>query len=242
MSDFLKTYITKVKGINPKILWTCTGLVLVFSTCFLFYLIPNSKAEHDSVMISSSSAQAYSALSSSTNSAEVQRKNEKKQPVQDRLVFFVDVKGAVLHSQVVRMTSGEIIQSAINRAGGANADADLNQLNLAAAVVAGQVIYVPKKGEEIPEQFAASSVNSNASASAGSLEVNARNSSDAKIDLNQADAERLQTISGIGEKKADDIIKYRDEHGRFKTVEDLKNVAGFGDKTVEKLKDYVTVQ
>ncbi|MGY3744085.1 helix-hairpin-helix domain-containing protein [Oenococcus kitaharae] len=227
---------------NPKILWACAGLVFVSGICLLFYFSQSSKAENDSLMVSSNPAQAYSEKNSQTGSAENKQATEKNQQNRDQTVFFVDVKGAVQHSQVVKMKSGEIIQSALNLAGGVNADADLNQLNLAAAATPGQVIYVPKKGEKIPAQFAAPSVEENAFANTASLETSNGNTGESKIDLNQADASRLQTISGIGEKKADDIIKYRDEHGRFKKIEDLQNVSGFGEKTVEKLKDYVTVQ
>ena len=61
------------------------------------------------------------------------------------------------------------------------------------------------------------------------------------VNLNTATKAQLQTIDGIGDKKADKIIAYRQEHGGFKTVEDLKNVDGFGDKTVAKIKDRLAV-
>jgi len=62
-----------------------------------------------------------------------------------------------------------------------------------------------------------------------------------KVNLNTATEAELQTISGIGQKRASDIIAYRESTGRFKSVDDLKKVSGIGDKTLEKLKEYVTV-
>lgn len=62
-----------------------------------------------------------------------------------------------------------------------------------------------------------------------------------KINLNTATEAELQTISGIGAKKAQEIIRFRDEQGPFKTVKELKNVPGIGEKTVERLKDMLTV-
>ena len=62
-----------------------------------------------------------------------------------------------------------------------------------------------------------------------------------KINLNQATKEDLLKISGIGDKKADKIIEYRQSHGQFKTVDELKNVDGFGEKTVAKLKEQLAV-
>ena len=61
------------------------------------------------------------------------------------------------------------------------------------------------------------------------------------VNLNTATEADFQTISGIGQKRAQDIIAYREANGKFKSVDDLKNVTGIGAKTLEKLKEYVTV-
>ena len=57
------------------------------------------------------------------------------------------------------------------------------------------------------------------------------------VDINQADATALTDLKGIGTKKAEAIVSYRQEHGPFKTVDDLKNVPGFGEKRVAKIKE-----
>ena len=62
-----------------------------------------------------------------------------------------------------------------------------------------------------------------------------------KIDLNLASAAQLITIKGIGPKKAEAIIKYREQHGGFRKVDDLDNVPGFGKKTVERLRVHLKV-
>jgi competence protein ComEA len=59
------------------------------------------------------------------------------------------------------------------------------------------------------------------------------------VNINTADSETLQTLNGVGPATAEKIISYRKENGRFKSVEDIKNVSGIGDKTYEKLKDYI---
>ena len=61
------------------------------------------------------------------------------------------------------------------------------------------------------------------------------------IDINMADAASLQTLPGIGETKAADIVAYREANGPFATVDDLQNVKGIGEKTLEKLKEHITV-
>lgn len=63
-----------------------------------------------------------------------------------------------------------------------------------------------------------------------------------KINLNTATVEQLISLPGIGEKKAEAIIKYRNEHGRFSSTEQLLDVSGIGDATYEKIKDLVTAE
>ncbi len=92
------------------------------------------------------------------------------------------------------------------------------------------IIYVPKKGEPVPQSLETLQES-----------APAQQNQEEKINLNRATEAELQTISGIGAKKAQEIIRFRDEQGPFKTVEELKNVPGIGEKTVERLKDMLTV-
>lgn len=62
-----------------------------------------------------------------------------------------------------------------------------------------------------------------------------------KLNLNTASENDLQNISGIGKKKAEDIVAYREEHSRFSSIDELKNISGIGDKTLEKLQEEVSV-
>lgn len=63
----------------------------------------------------------------------------------------------------------------------------------------------------------------------------------AVVNINTATPAELQTLKGIGAKKAADIVAYREQNGPFKTVEDLTKVKGIGAKTLEKLKPEITV-
>ena len=62
-----------------------------------------------------------------------------------------------------------------------------------------------------------------------------------KVNINTADSAELQTLTGVGPATAEKIIAYRESNGRFASIEEIKNVSGIGDKTYEKLKDYITV-
>ena len=106
---------------------------------------------------------------------------------------------------------------------------EINLLNLASHLSDGQKIVVPKKGE------------TPASGSVGQEALPQGESNTDKISLNQATKEELKQLPSIGDKRADDIIAYRESHGGFKKIEDLKEVSGIGEKTYEKLKDKVSL-
>ena len=126
------------------------------------------------------------------------------------------------------MQEGERIYQAIEKAS-PKAEADINLLNLASRLSDGQKIVVPKKGEGLPS----------ASTSQGVAPTGEGNTD--KVSLNQATKEELKTLPSIGDKRADDIIAYRESHGGFKKIEDLKEVSGIGEKTYDKLKDKVSL-
>ena len=88
-----------------------------------------------------------------------------------------------------------------------------------------------KEGEDVPA----------AGSSASPTPSSASSEKPGKVHLNRATEAELQTVSGIGQKRASDIIAYREANGPFRSVEDLKNVSGIGEKTLEKLKDAFTV-
>ena len=139
----------------------------------------------------------------------------------------VDVKGAVNKAGVYTFKRGTRVDEAIKKAGGLAAGADLSSVNLAKQVADQELLYIPREGEKSP---VATGTNAVEEASAGT-----------PVNLNSATKEELMTVSGIGDKKADKIIAYRDEHGSFNSVDDLKNVNGFGEKTVAALKDKLSV-
>ena len=144
--------------------------------------------------------------------------------------WYVDVKGAVKRAGMYRITQGMRLMDAIDLAGGFTEEADQNQVNFSKLLTDQEIIYVPKNGEEIP------TINENFQQVAGTTDSDSK-----KININTADANELQELSGIGEKKAADIIKYREENGSFHSVEELTKVSGIGEKTLENLKDSITI-
>lgn len=142
-------------------------------------------------------------------------------------VVVVHVAGAVVHPGVVELSPGTRVDEAISAAGGATEAADLDALNLAAPVVDGQQVYVPREGEAAPP----AAVGSDPSvAGPGSL-----------VDINSADVTALDTLPGIGPALAQRIVDWRTEHGPFASVEALTDVSGIGPATMERLRTMVTV-
>lgn len=146
--------------------------------------------------------------------------------------WYVDVKGAVKKAGMYRITQGMRLMDVIDLAGGFTPEADQNQVNFSKLLTDQEIIYVPKVGETIPAIDEVSQGKSNTTTGSGTAE---------KININTADLTELQQLTGIGEKKAADIIKYREENGSFRAVEDLTKVSGIGEKTLENLKDSITI-
>lgn len=148
-------------------------------------------------------------------------------PVAD--IVVVDVGGAVKNPTVVTLNDGSRVEDAIEAAGGLTDDADLTDINRAAFVNDGDKIFVPSKGLD----GAISNVLPPGSGSGVSA--------DGKVNINTADSQQLQTLTGVGPATADKIISYRESNGRFTAIEDIMKVSGIGDKTYEKLKDSIRV-
>lgn len=150
---------------------------------------------------------------------------EKPQKEKEVSLLIVDVGGAVKNPAVVELESDSRVDDAINAAGGLTDDADISEINRAAVIEDGQKIYIPFKGSAV--------------ASAGSESGSTGEANSGKVNLNLADSTALQTLNGVGPVTAEKIIRYRKKHNGFKKLTDLKKIDGIGDKTYEKLKDYV---
>ena len=94
---------------------------------------------------------------------------------------------------------------------------------------AHEQIYIPKVGEEIDKVM-------------DSYDNRLRESESGRTNINTAEIQELEKLPGIGEVKASQIIAYRNEHGLFKNLEELKNVSGIGQKTYEALLEYITIE
>lgn len=157
---------------------------------------------------------------------------EKEEAFQEeRIIIYIT--GEVNKEGVIELPEGSRIADAIEKAEGVTENANLKNVNLAYALEDGQKIYIPNKNEEetIITEFTEGIVND-------SDDVKQNKS----ININKADINELQTLNGIGESLAQSIIKYREENGNFKTIEDVKNVPGIGENKFEKIKENIKIK
>ncbi|GEO68535.1 helix-hairpin-helix domain-containing protein [Levilactobacillus acidifarinae] len=151
---------------------------------------------------------------------------------------WVDVQGAVKHPGLYQFAQGMRVADALKTAGGVTPRADRRQINLALRLTDQQQLYVPLRGEKAPTT--APATGEAGRASAASSTTSGSSSAGAMVNLNTATVTELQQLTGVGAKKAQKIVDYRTEHGPFKTVKDLTQVAGFGEKTVARLQAQLT--
>jgi competence protein ComEA len=138
---------------------------------------------------------------------------------------YVHVAGRVRRPGLYGLAPGARVAQAIEHAGGPTRRADLAKVNLAARIEDGQQIVVPRRGAAAP---ASEAEGSGGAAGAG-----------AKVSLAGATVEQLDGIDGIGPTLAKRIIEYRDEHGGFRSVGELREVEGIGEKRFATLREAV---
>lgn len=138
----------------------------------------------------------------------------------------VYVCGAVRKPDVYLLAPDSIVKDAITAAGGATGDADLDRINLASPVADGQQVYVPGVGEEeLPVTLPA-----NLPEGGGT------------VNINTAGASALESLPGIGPVLAQRIVDYREKHGPFTRIEEIRDVPGIGQATFEYLRDLITTE
>ncbi|MGY3724799.1 competence protein ComEA [Granulicatella balaenopterae] len=145
--------------------------------------------------------------------------------------IYVDIKGEVQYPGVYQVDVDCRLLDLIDKAGGFTNKANDQQVNLAQKLTDQAMIVIPSIEQ----------VTDNSSMAVEEVMIKTPDSQSGKININTAGIEELTTLSGIGEKKAQQIIDYREENGSFKAVDDLVNVSGIGQKTVEKLKAEVCI-
>ena len=180
-------------------------------------------------------------------------KNEDEKKTDDSGNYYqVDIKGEVNNPNIYTVEEGSRVIDVIRLAGGLTENADTSVLNLSKKVFDEMVIIVYSYEEvtnftvtleQEKEQQDACLNKSEIINGACILDSESDNSivDSGKISLNTATLEELMTLTGIGEAKANAIIKYREEVGSFQNIEELKEVDGIGESIFDNIKENITI-
>ena len=175
------------------------------------------------------------------NSQEILNSNTKKENKnsnEEEDMMAVHITGEVKKSGVVKIKEGSRIEDIIEAAGGLTENADITNVNLAFVVEDGMKIRIPSINEEKTDE---DYITEDSGKGVIMTDENTSTSSSV-ININTASESELEQLPGIGPSISSRIIEYRNKNGKFKSIEDIKNVTGVGDSKFEKIKDLIKVK
>ena len=204
---------------QKKIIIGIAAIAIIFGGIYIFDLNGdyNTIEENQEIMIKENST-----------------KDESEETEEKELVI-VHIAGCVKKPGIVRLPEGSRIEDAINAADGLNEDADISNINLAHVLEDGTKIRIPSINDENNNEEEDYIIDGTSS------ETSSNQSKGKLVNINTATASDLQTLDGIGPSLATRIVEYRNSNGKFKKIEDIKNVSGIGDSKYAKIKDYIKV-
>ena len=176
------------------------------------------------------------------------KKDTKKQNTSE--VYKVDIKGQVANPGIYSLKANSRVIDVIEKAGGLTENADTSVINLSKKISDEMVIIIYSheevnefgKTKEQEKQVLTECKNNEIYSLENNacIEIDNSTTISGKININTASKEELMTLTGIGESKANDIIKYRETNGPFKSIEDLTKVNGIGESTLANIKENIT--
>ncbi|OOM82202.1 ComE operon protein 1 [Clostridium puniceum] len=152
---------------------------------------------------------------------------------QDKTII-VEIKGEVKKPDVYTLNENAIVKELIEVAGGLTENAELSNINRAKKLQNHELVYIANKNDVNKE-------GKNTNSQIATSQNQGQGVSNKKVNINSAVLEDLKTLNGIGDSKAKSIIEYREQNGGFKSIEDIKNVTGIGEKMFERIKDQIEI-
>lgn len=228
VKEKIKGAITNIRKLDKD--YIVIGIIIIAVIVFIVLNIGKvtefNKEEKENTTINAS-------IEESKNDIEEKENKENKEESKEMGTgIFVHIDGWIQNPGVYEIKENDRVNTIIEKAGGLKEGASIKSINLAARLSDGDKIYIPNREEE--KQIETTEVKGN---NTGTVKITKNN----KININKASITELKQITGIGESTANKIIDYRDNVGKFKKIEDIKEVKGIGDSKYESIKDKITI-
>ena len=243
LKEKIEKIITKVKKIDKD--YVIIGVIVI--AVIIFMIINLGKIKEFENKDNDKMTNVESSINTDNDKSE-ENKEQKDDNSKEQIVngggIFVHIDGYINNPGVYEIKENDRIKTLIDKAGGFKEGYSIKNINLAAKLSDGDKIYIPSVSEEkVSENNNNNNINSsgkgqNVKTDRNNVSVMKNNS---KININTANISELKQITGIGESTANKIIDYRENVGKFKKIEDIKEVKGIGDAKYESLKNKITI-
>lgn len=209
--------------INKKNIIILIIIIIIIFSLILYYM--NMKNEEEFISYNTETEE------NKINNEMINNKGEEKESQE----IIIHITGSVVNQGIVKLKENSRVSDAIEAAGGTLEDADLSKINLAFVLEDGMKIYIPKYNDEQNTEENKITETTNVSESKDKT-------TNIKININTANQSEFEKLPGIGISTAKKIISYRNENGKFKSIEDIKNVKGIGTSKFEQIKEFIYIK
>lgn len=244
LKEKFKKIITKIKKIDKDylIIGVIVIAVIIFMIINLGKIREFENKDNDKIINVESSINTDNDKNEENKE---QKDYNRKEQIVDGGGIFVHIDGYINNPGVYEIKENDRIKTLIDKAGGFKEGYSIKNINLAAKLSDGDKIYIPSVSEEKNSENNNNNININSSGKGQNIKTDRNNVSimknNSKININTANISELKQITGIGESTANKIIDYRENVGKFKKIEDIKEVKGIGDAKYESLKNKITI-
>lgn len=243
IKDKLKIIISKIKKLDKD--YIIIGIIIISVITFMVLNIGKVKEFEEKETTGNIEKNITVSEESKDNKEKEGNEEDKKENISSETGIFVHIDGYVNNPGVYQLKENERTNALIEKAGGLKNGYSIKNINLAAKLSDGDKVYIPS----IEEEKTLGNQNNNISVNTVGKHTNNGNNSNNnvnitknnKININTANVSELKQITGIGESTANKIIDYRQNVGKFKKIEDIKEVKGIGDSKFESLKNKITI-
>ncbi|WP_286317076.1 DUF655 domain-containing protein [Romboutsia ilealis] len=215
----------------------CKIIIFMMILLFSIYKIIDNKnldIKDNAYIVSQSEVREEESIS---NNISDEKDNKEKEQIKientNKKTITVFISGEVKNPGVVAIDAEKRLSDAVNELGGTTENADLNKVNLAVKLKDESHYIIPKIGDNLESH--------NKETFENNIE-NDLNNKNNLININTASIQELDALPGVGEATANKIVNYREEKGKFNSIEEIKNVNGIGDKKYEELKTLISIE